>query len=189
MQETQLPAYRRNLQDPLCDSSMFWLLSSWDCESKSVNIYSHMVDCWEMIGMIPYPEPYQSQYQRRRLGALGMEWKPSSVNFAVGLDIGAGLDYHLPPLPDWERVIEPLPDFIDAMLWEAENEFISEDTDSDFHVTEENSSEDEKGTISTSSSSSPECSAEDSEVGCSHKDGLRRSRRKTQKVNIVSLSI
>ncbi|KAL6184879.1 hypothetical protein ACLB2K_046278 [Fragaria x ananassa] len=153
-QETQLPPYRRNLQDLICDSSM-----------------------------IPYPEPYQSQYQRRRLGALGMEWKPSSVNFAVGLDIGAGMDYHLPLLPDWERVIEPLPDFIDAMLWEPENEFISEDTDSDFHVTtEENSSEEDRANISTSSSSDPECSAEDSEVECSHKDGLRRSRRKTQKV-------
>ncbi|XP_050376385.1 uncharacterized protein LOC126793802 isoform X2 [Argentina anserina] len=152
-QETQLPPHRRNYQDPICDSSM-----------------------------IPYPEPYQSQYQRRRLGALKMEWKPSSVNFAVGLDIGAGMDYHLPPLPDWERVIEPLPDFIDTMLWEPENEFISEDTDSDFHVTEENSSEEERANINTSSSSAPECSADDSEVECSHKDGLRRSRRKTQKV-------
>ncbi|XP_068310472.1 uncharacterized protein [Pyrus communis] len=152
-QETQLSTYRRNLQDPLCDSSM-----------------------------IPYPEPYQSTYQQRRLGALGMEWRPSSMKFSVGVDINTGQEYMMPPLPDLERMIEPLPDFIDAMLWEPENEVVSEDTDSEYNVTDENSSEGEKGNISTSSSSDPDCSEEDSEAGCSHKDGLRRSRRKRPRV-------
>ncbi|TQD84162.1 hypothetical protein C1H46_030252 [Malus baccata] len=152
-QETQLSTYRRNLQDPLCDSSM-----------------------------IPYPEPYQSTYQQRRLGALGMEWRRSSMKFSVGVDINTGQDYMMPPLPDLERMIEPLPDFIDAMLWEPENEVVSEDTDSEYNVTDENSSEGEKGNISTSSSSDPDCSEEDGEAGCSHKDSLRRSRRKRPKV-------
>ncbi|KAM1953621.1 hypothetical protein ACFX15_007938 [Malus domestica] len=152
-QETQLSTYRRNLQDPLCDSSM-----------------------------IPYPEPYQSTYQQRRLGALGMEWRPSSMKFSVGVDINTGQDYMMPPLPDLERMIEPLPDFIDAMLWEPENEVVSEDTDSEYNVTDENSSEGEKGNISTSSSSDPDCSEEDGEAGCSHKDSLRRSRRKRPKI-------
>ncbi|XP_025796075.1 bromodomain and WD repeat-containing protein 1-like isoform X3 [Panicum hallii] len=54
-QETQLIPYRRNMQDFLCDA-----------------------------GMMPYPEPFQSMYQKRRLGTLGLEWRPPSVNFAVG---------------------------------------------------------------------------------------------------------
>ncbi|XP_048336119.2 uncharacterized protein LOC107406056 isoform X1 [Ziziphus jujuba] len=149
-QETQLPAFRRNIQDLLCDSSM-----------------------------MPYPEPYQSMYQRRRLGALGIEWQPSTIKFAVGLDVSLGL---MPPLADLERMIEPLPEFIDAMFWEPENEAIIEDSDSEYHVTEENSSEGEKRSISAFSSSDTECSAEDSEAGFSHKDGLRRSRRKTHKI-------
>ncbi|KAF2304775.1 hypothetical protein GH714_037926 [Hevea brasiliensis] len=53
-QETQLPPHRRNIQDPICDSSM-----------------------------IPYPEPYQTMFQKRRLGALGIEWHPPSIKFAV----------------------------------------------------------------------------------------------------------
>nr|GMD19941.1 PH-interacting protein [Ipomoea batatas] len=60
-QETQLAPYRRNMQDPLCDSSM-----------------------------LPYPEPYQSMYQRRRFGALGIEWRPPSIKCAVGTDVGLG---------------------------------------------------------------------------------------------------
>lgn len=131
--------------------------------------------------MMPYPEPYQSMYQRRRLGALGIEWQPSTIKFAVGLDVSLGL---MPPLADLERMIEPLPEFIDAMFWEPENEAIIEDSDSEYHVTEENSSEGEKRSISAFSSSDTECSAEDSEAGFSHKDGLRRSRRKTHKIKV-----
>ncbi|KAG2552511.1 hypothetical protein PVAP13_9KG465200 [Panicum virgatum] len=54
-QETQLIPHRRNMQDFLCDA-----------------------------GMMPYPEPFQSMYQKRRLGTLGIEWRHPSVNFAVG---------------------------------------------------------------------------------------------------------
>lgn len=135
---------------------------------------------------MPYPEPYQSTYQQRRLGALGMEWHPS-MKFSAGVNFST--DYQLPPLPDLDRMIEPLPDFLDPMLWEPENEVVLEDTDSEYHVTEENSSEDEKGDISTSSSSDPDCSAEDSDAECSNRDNLRRSRRKRPKVKMVSSSI
>ncbi|OVA02540.1 Bromodomain [Macleaya cordata] len=152
-QETQLVPYRRNIQDLLCDSSM-----------------------------IPYPEPYQSMYQQRRLGALGIEWRPSSVKFAVGpADISGLQDYPMLPLVDLDRMIEPLPEFIDAMDWEPENEVQSEDNDSEYNVTDEYSSEGEQGGLSTSSSGDPECSAEDSDAEHSQKDGLRRSKRKKHK--------
>ncbi|KAJ4888121.1 WD40/YVTN repeat-like-containing domain [Raphanus sativus] len=49
-QESQLPPYRRNMEEPLCDSVR-----------------------------IPYEEPYQTMFQKRRLGALGKEWRPSSL--------------------------------------------------------------------------------------------------------------
>lgn len=148
-QESQLPPHRRNMQDPLCNSSM-----------------------------MPYPEPYQSMYQKRRLGALGIEWQPSSVKYAVGLDFGTGQDIQVVPLADLERMIEPIPEFIDAMYWEPENEVVSDDTDSEYNVAEENSSEGDHVSIDTSTSSDSECSAEDSEVELSHRDILRRSRRK-----------
>ncbi|XP_043720069.1 PH-interacting protein-like isoform X4 [Telopea speciosissima] len=152
-QETQLAPYRRNMQDLLCDSSM-----------------------------IPYPEPYQSMYQQRRLGAFGLEWRPPSVKYAVGANTSLGLqDYQMLPLPDLDRMIDPLPEFIDIMDWEPEIEVQSDDTDSEYNVTEEYSSEGEQGTAGTGSSSDPECSGEDSEVEHSHKDGLRRSKRKKHK--------
>ncbi|KAJ4956498.1 hypothetical protein NE237_013281 [Protea cynaroides] len=152
-QETQLAPYRRNMQDLLCDSSM-----------------------------IPYPEPYQSMYQRRRLGALGLEWRPPSVRYAVGADTSLGLqDYQMLPLVDLDRMFDPLPEFIDVMDWEPENEIQSDDTDSEYNVTEEYSSEGEQGSLGTGSSSDPECSGEDSEVKHSHKDNLRRSKRKKHK--------
>ncbi|XP_052182402.1 uncharacterized protein LOC127795031 [Diospyros lotus] len=152
-QETQLVPYRRNIQDALCDSSM-----------------------------IPYPEPYQSRYQRRRLGALGIEWRPSSVKFAIGTDIGLGQE--ILPLADLDVVIDPLPEFIDAMYWEPENEVINDDTDSEYNVTEEYSSEAEEGSFDSISPSDPECSDEDNMVDKGHKDGLRRSKRRKPKSEV-----
>lgn len=138
-----------------------------------------------MPGLIPYPEPYQSIYQRRRLGALGIEWRPSSIKFAVGTDIGLGQEYQVLPLADLDIVIEPLPEFIDAMYWEPENDAINDDNDSEYNVTEEYSSEDDKGSLSSRSSSDPECSEEDKF------DGLRRSKRKKPrtKVRLSSMNI
>ncbi|CAJ1969843.1 unnamed protein product [Sphenostylis stenocarpa] len=150
-QETQLPPHRRNIQEPLCDSSM-----------------------------VPYPEPYQSQFQQRRLGALGIEWRPSLIKYAVGPDfsIGQGQDYPVIPLVDLEGMVEPQPDFLDAMLWEPEYDIIvSEDTDSEYNVNEDSSSAAGQGSVI--SSSDLECSDDSS-----NRDGLRRSRRKKHKVGV-----
>ena len=84
---TQLPPHRRNIQEPLCDSSM-----------------------------IPYPEPYQSQFQRCRLCALGIEWRPSLIKYAIGPEFSVGQDYQVIPLADLEGVLDPQPEFLDALL-------------------------------------------------------------------------
>ncbi|XP_073223301.1 uncharacterized protein [Cicer arietinum] len=149
-QETQLPPHRRNIQEPLCDSSM-----------------------------VPYPEPYQSQFQQRRLGALGIEWRPSLIKkYAVGLDFSVGQDYQEIPLVDLEGMLEPQPEFMDALLWEPEYEIVSDDNDSEYNVNEDNSSAAEQGTVSAISSSDLEYSEGDS----SNRDGRRRSTRKKHNV-------
>ncbi|KAJ6324663.1 hypothetical protein OIU76_011872 [Salix suchowensis] len=152
-QETQQVPFRRNMQDLLCDS-----------------------------GMIPYTEPYQSMYQQRRLGALGVEWKPSTVRFAVGPDFSLDPDNQMLALADLDVLVEPLPDFIDAMDWEPENDMQSDDNDSEYNAPEEYSSEAEQGRSNSSSSVDPECSAEDSEA--EGRDGFQGSKRRKQKAEI-----
>ncbi|KAF2289074.1 hypothetical protein GH714_025660 [Hevea brasiliensis] len=155
-QESQLVPYRRNLQDLLCDS-----------------------------GMNPYPEPYQSMYQKRRLGALNLEWKPPSIRLAAGPDFSLDPDYQMMPLADLDVLVEPLPEFVDAMDWEPENEVQSDDNDSEYNVTEECSTGGEQGSLNYNSSVYPECSTEDSEV--EGRDGFHRSKRKKQKVEVSVL--
>ncbi|KAL8527224.1 hypothetical protein ACS0TY_005197 [Phlomoides rotata] len=158
-QETQLTPYVRNIQDPLCDSSM-----------------------------LPYPEPYQSTYQQRRLGALGIEWRPSSIAFAVGTDIGMGQEFQILPLADLDFVPDPLPDYGDAMYWEPENDVMNDDNDSEYNVTEEYFS-DEKTSPSGSTSNDSVCSEED-KVRRNPKDRTRRSKRKKslQDVEVTTAS-
>ncbi|KAJ4838668.1 hypothetical protein Tsubulata_004268 [Turnera subulata] len=156
-QETQLPPHRRNLEEPICDSSM-----------------------------VPYTEPYQTMFQKRRLGALGVEWRPASTKFIVGPDISLGQDYHLPPLEDLDRIFEPQPEFLDAIYWEPENEVISDDTDSEYNVAEECTSEGEQGSLCGSPPSDPDCSTEDSDIEYSQKYGLRRLGRRKQKSEVES---
>ncbi|XP_022760678.1 bromodomain and WD repeat-containing protein 1-like isoform X2 [Durio zibethinus] len=152
--ETQLSTYRRNMQDLLCDS-----------------------------GMIPYTEPYQTMYQQRRLGALGFEWNPHALNLSVGPDFSLDQDYQIPPLADLDAIAAPLPAFLDAMDWEPENEVQSDDNDSEYNFTEEYSTGGEQGSLG-SLSGDPECSSEDSEIDDTHKDALRRSKRKKPKAEI-----
>lgn len=102
-------------------------------------------------------------YQRQRLGVLGIEWRPPTIRFAIGLDFSLGQDYQVPPLADVERLMEPLPEFIEAMYWEPENEILTDDNDSEFNVAEEYSSEGERCSLSAGFSSDS--------------DGLRRSGR------------
>lgn len=156
-QETQLAPYRRNIQDPLCDSSM-----------------------------LPYPEPYQNTYQRRRLGALGIEWRPSSIDYALGTYIGLGQEYQLLPLADLDTVFEPHPEFLDATLFEPENDIINDDTDSEYNITEEFYSGDELGNLGNDSSSDSECSEEDNKAERIHRHGLRRSKRKNLQVGLMT---
>ncbi|KAL2341692.1 hypothetical protein Fmac_009632 [Flemingia macrophylla] len=154
-QETQIVPYRRNLQDLLCDSAM-----------------------------IPYPEPYQSEFQKRRLGALGLEWRPSTLKLAVGPDFSLDPDYHMLPLADLDLLTEPLPEFIDAMEWEPEVEVFSDDTDSEYNVTEDVSSRGEKGCSSSNASRDSGCSSTDNSDGeDTHMDSIRRSKRKKQKID------
>ncbi|OMO53529.1 hypothetical protein CCACVL1_28562 [Corchorus capsularis] len=153
-QETQKNTYTRNMQDLLCDS-----------------------------GMIPYTEPYQTMYQKRRLGALGIEWKPpESENFAVGPDFSQ--DYPM-PLPDLDAIADPLPQFLEVMDWEPENELQSDDNDSEYNVREEYATGGRQGSLG-SSSGDTSCSTEDSDIDDTHKDPLRRSKRKNQKAEMTS---
>ncbi|XP_047175749.1 PH-interacting protein [Vigna umbellata] len=151
-QETQIVPYRRNVQDLLCDSAM-----------------------------IPYPEPYQSEFQQRRLGALGLEWRPSSLRLAVGPDFNLDPDYHMLPLADLDLVTEPLPEFIDVMEWEPEVEVFSDDADSEYNVTEDCSSKGEKGCSTSNASGDSGCSTDNREGEDNHMESIRRSKRKKQK--------
>lgn len=139
---------------------------------------------WKFLGMIPYTEPYQTMYQQRRLGALGIEWRPSSLHLAVGPDFSLDQDYQLQPLADLDMIIDPLPEFIDIMDWEPEVEIQSDDNDSEYNVPEEYSTAGEQGSLGFNSSGDPECSDEDSEDENSHRDARRRSQRKKQKVDV-----
>lgn len=167
------------MQDLLCDSSIHFYF--YYLNSCLFIFYCFFFKCWHdvMSGMIPYPEPYQNMYQQRRLGALGIEWRPPSVKFAVGPTYNAHTgDYHILPLLDLDRLIEPLPEIADIIDWELDNELQSEDTDSEYNATDEYSSEGEHLSLSGSSTGEAECSAADSEVDHVHKEGLRRSKRK-----------
>ncbi|KAL1548178.1 bromodomain and WD repeat-containing protein 1 isoform X1 [Salvia divinorum] len=157
-QETQLAPYRRNMQDLLCDS-----------------------------GMIPYPEPYQSTYQQRRLGALGIEWRPSSLRFAVGPDFTLDPDFQMLPIADLETLIVPLPEFVDAMDWEPPVEIRSDDNDSEYNMAEDDSSGWEQASLNLDSDQL-ESSSENSEVEDLLRDDRRRSKRKKQKVEIMTSS-
>lgn len=146
-QETQLAPYRRNMQDLLCDASM-----------------------------LPYPEPYQSTYQRRRLGALGTEWRPPSIKFSIGTDGDLGLGYQVLPVADLDIIAEPL-EFVDTLFWEPDNVILNDETDSEYNMNEELSSEGEHERLRDDSSSGSVCS-EEQKMRRSRKDSLRRSKRK-----------
>ncbi|XXG46868.1 hypothetical protein AAC387_Pa02g1599 [Persea americana] len=104
--------------------------------------------------MSPYPEPYQNIYQQRRLGAL-----------------------------DLERWVEPLPEFVDTVDWEQQNDAQSDDTDSEYNVPEEYATEAEQGSVSACSRSL-DCSDENSEDAQSVKEGLRKSKRQKLKAKV-----
>lgn len=138
--------------------------------------------------MIPYTEPYQTMYQQRRLGALGLEWKPHLGNLAVGPDVSLDQDYQIPPLADLDAIIDPLPTFLEVMDWEPENDVQSDDNDSEYNVTEEYSTGGDQGSLG-SFSGGPECSSEDSDADGTNKDVVRRSKRKKPKAEVSLTSV
>jgi hypothetical protein len=131
-------------------------------------------------GMIPYPEPFQSMFQKRRLGTLGFEWRPPSVDFAVGPTYNATTgEYQTIPIIDPDRW-EPLPEITDFVELEPENEVISDDTDSEYDGMDEYSSEGEKEILSGDSSGASYSSAEidiDNPSSAAHKRNSRRKKK------------
>ena len=176
--------YQRNIVDPLCDSSKLKMFPNIMCllHFALVSLSNWIV----FSGMIPYPEPYQSMYQRRRLGALGVEWRPSNVKFAVGPDFSLGEDYQIVPLPDPEAIID-IPELLDATLWEPEHEARSDDSDSEYDVAEECSSAKEKESLGTSSFDDTDSDAENFDYKQKQKDGLRRSKRKNERIEVCHI--
>ncbi|KAM7258435.1 hypothetical protein ACFE04_014176 [Oxalis oulophora] len=163
VQETQLMPYQRNLQDLLCDA-----------------------------GMMPYEEPYQTMYQQRRykaFGPVGLAYRAPTLRLAIGPDIILDQEYQIPPLADLDVFLEPLPEF-NAIEFEPEIEFQSDDADSDFAVNEDDTFEGEQGHFSSCSSSSgdQDFSTDDSEGEGSHKDGIRRSKRKKHKAEVAVMT-
>jgi PH-interacting protein len=75
---------------------------------------------------------------------------------------------------------------MDAIYWEPENEVISDNTDSEYNVAEECTSEEEQGSLCFSSPSDPNCSTGDTDAEHSKKDSIRRSRRRKHKTEVSS---
>lgn len=147
-------------------------------------IFSSCIYALNLPAMIPYPEPYQSAYQQRRLGALGLEWKPTSLKLATGPDFTLDPEFQMLPLADLDILAEPLPEFLDVMDWEPEIEMQSDDNDSEYNIPEGYSMGGGQGHISSDSSVDSECSAGDGEGEDSQSDQLRRSKRKKQKAEV-----
>ena len=147
-------------------------------------VFSSSTYALKPLGMIPYPEPYQSTYQKRRLGALGLEWNPNSLKLSTGPDFTLDPEFQMLPLADLDILTEPLPDFVDVMDWEPEIEIRSDDTDSDFNLNEDYLTGGEQGSLSSHSSADSEGSAEDGETDGTRLDRRRRSKRKKQKAEV-----
>lgn len=160
--------------------------------------------------LIPYPEPYQSIYQQRRLGALGIEWNPPSVQLAIGTSDDAVFTVqpdHIVQLPPatvpsalehqegrnvvsggGNRWVEQPSEAEEAMDWEQEVAGLSEDTGSDYSASEESQSEAD-GNDQGGDSLDEEELATHEENGGDDREGrnLRRSRRNKRKTEVRNL--
>ena len=133
--------------------------------------------------MIPYEEPYQTMFQKRRLGALGKEWRPSSLKLAIGPDITLDQDYQMPPLADLD-LAEPMPEFVDVMEWEPEIDILSDGNDSEYNVPEEDSSGKEQECLNSLTSSESGSSSSGSDEDGDHQNSRRRSKRRKHKTGV-----
>jgi PH-interacting protein len=161
--------------------------------------------------LIPYPEPYQSLYQQRRLGALGIEWTPSNVFLSIGTtDDVAYTNPSNPPLALPLPIVPPSPvqqnrrgpqtapgnrwveqpsEVDEAMDWEQEVAGLSEDTGSDYSASEESRSEEAGGNQGGGDSHEEEAFGSEEE-GWEERDShthLRRSGRNKRKAEVCFL--
>ncbi|CAM6121929.1 unnamed protein product [Calypogeia fissa] len=182
-QESQLPPHLRNVQDLLCDA-----------------------------GMIPYAEPYQTLYQQRRLGALGIDWQPPAVFYQIGtLDDPPYAGPPDPPVP-FQPPVVPSPDrrerrasaseggnrwveqpneADEGMDWEQEVVGLTEDSGSDYSASEEfeDDGEEKADTLDEVDSEEEEEDDEDEdEVRGDITIRLRRSSRNKRKTEMVTYS-
>lgn len=148
--------------------------------------------------MIPYPEPYQTIYQQRRLAYLGFEWQPPTQMLSIGTHDDVTYfppeqpTAFLPPVPpsperhdrqgavngDRNRWVEQPPEVEEAMDWEQEVVGLSEDTGSDYSASDESLSE-EKEMDGYESLSEEESNSEEEGVEATIR--LRRSGRNKRK--------
>lgn len=159
-------------------------------------------------GLIPYPEPYQSTYQQRRLGTLGINWTPPSVHLAIGATDDAVYIRHVdPPIavlrpPErhdqqgiltgvgGNRWVEQPSEVGEAMDWEQEvvaGGGLSEDTGSNYSASEESQSDEEEAGHSGDSLDDEGLGSSDAEEGVEEQDGktnLRRSCRNKRKLEV-----
>ncbi|CAN4113406.1 unnamed protein product [Withania somnifera] len=134
-----------------------------DQETQLAPYQRNMQDLLCDTSMLPYPEPYQSMYQCCRLGALGTDWRPPSIKFSIGTDADLGLGY--PVLPVGQTLRKP------------DNGILNDETDSEYNMNEELSTEGENECLRDGSSSGSVCS-EEQKMRRSRKDTLCRSKRK-----------
>ncbi|KAG6554673.1 hypothetical protein Mapa_003691 [Marchantia paleacea] len=187
-QETQLPPHQRNIQDLLCDASM-----------------------------IPYAEPYQTNYQQRRLGALGIDWQPPAVFLAIGtLDDPTYIGPPEPPVAfqppvvpspgrrerralaseGGSRWVEQPNENEEAMDWEQEVVGVTEDSGSDYSASEESDEDGERADSQDEPDSEDEAEEEEDNEDDEEEDEgsddigsrLRRSSRNKRKAELVTHS-
>lgn len=164
-----------------------------------------------LTGLIPYPEPYQTNYQQRRLGALGIDWQPPSVFYQIGtLDDPpyAGppdppVPFHTPvvPSPDrrerraaasaaaaaegGNRWVEQPNENDEGMDWDQEAAGLTEDSGSDYSASEECEDDgEEKADSLDEVDSEDEDDEDEEEVRGDITIRLRRSSRNKRKAEV-----
>ena len=151
--------------------------------------------------MIPYEEPYQSMYQQRRLGALGIDWQPLRINLAVGIDdmnyvafgdhsLAFHPNFHGSPVDNTEdgaRWVEQPTDADEEMDWEQDMTKLSDDSGSDYSVSEEVLSlldDDEQTASSTEVLGHSDDEGDDDAEETAQDAQLRRSKRNKRKTEV-----
>ena len=140
--------------------------------------------------MIPYAEPYQTMYQQRRLGAIGINWTPPPPQWAArSFEDNVYLDNGFPLLlpPDEEDIAEPpqggtrwveQPVDDDVMEWEQDS---VDDAGSDYTLSFDNPGDEEEREGGLTSSEELMDSLEEEDSCDDQRASLRRSERNKKK--------